>query len=244
MLGGNIAGNLGKQAVVVIYFLLVLAPIYVNVYPCSEYVNWVVFSAVTVALLENWILWNKQQINFVSKWVLSICWNTDVLFFSLKNYWCILCGFFFLVNSAFNNVCMRVIANEKNEVFRLHENQGERGEWIFMCLKLQDWIRILSWFFHSLPYTDITNHFKKTCFFIYNPAISVSQRGARLAEAKLMKSRGKVLWELHSTALTELPCVQWGVVLGVSAFPWGLFRQSWGQRVSGCHCGYNLVSRH
>lgn len=34
----------------------------------------------------------------------------------------------FLVNSAFNNVCMRVIANEKNEVFRLHENQGERGE--------------------------------------------------------------------------------------------------------------------
>lgn len=35
---------------------------------------------------------------------------------------------FFLVNSAFNNVCMRVIANEKNEVFRLHENQGERGE--------------------------------------------------------------------------------------------------------------------
>lgn len=53
MLGGNIAGNLGKQAMVVIYFLLVLAPIYVNVYPCSEYVNWVVFSAVKVALLGN-----------------------------------------------------------------------------------------------------------------------------------------------------------------------------------------------
>lgn len=35
----------------VIYFLLVLAPIYVNIYPCSEYVNWVFFSAVTVALL-------------------------------------------------------------------------------------------------------------------------------------------------------------------------------------------------
>lgn len=34
-------------------------------------------------------------------------------------------GFFFLVNSAFNNVCTRVIANEKNEVFRLHENQGK-----------------------------------------------------------------------------------------------------------------------
>lgn len=50
---GDIAGNLGKRAMVVIYFLLVQAPIYVNVYPCSEYVNWVVFIAVTVALLGN-----------------------------------------------------------------------------------------------------------------------------------------------------------------------------------------------
>lgn len=173
MLRGSIAGNLRKWAIVVIYFLLVLAPIYVNIYPRSEYVNWVFFSAVTVALLvfcfallsTDWMLWNKQQINFVSKWLLSICWNTDVLFFSLKNYWCVLCGLFFpLVNSAFNNVCMGVIANEKNEVFRLYENQGKWGEWIFMCLKLRDWIRILSWFFHSLPCTDITNHLKKTLF--------------------------------------------------------------------------------
>lgn len=59
----------------VIYFLLVLAPIYVNIYPRSEYVNWVFFSAVTVALLvfcfallsTDRMLWNKQQINFVSK---------------------------------------------------------------------------------------------------------------------------------------------------------------------------------
>lgn len=27
--------------------------VYVNVYPCTEYVNWVFFSAVTVALLGN-----------------------------------------------------------------------------------------------------------------------------------------------------------------------------------------------
>lgn len=35
---------------------------------------------------------------------------------------------FFWVNSAFNNVCMSVIANEKNEVCKLHENQGECGK--------------------------------------------------------------------------------------------------------------------
>lgn len=36
--------------------------------------------------------------------------------------------FYFLVNSAFSNVCMSVVANEKNEVCKLHENQGECGK--------------------------------------------------------------------------------------------------------------------
>lgn len=36
--GGGIVGDLGKPARMVIYFLFVLAPIYVNVYLYSEYV--------------------------------------------------------------------------------------------------------------------------------------------------------------------------------------------------------------
>lgn len=35
---------------------------------------------------------------------------------------------FFLVNCAFSNVCMSVIANEKNEACKLHESQGGCGK--------------------------------------------------------------------------------------------------------------------
>lgn len=52
----------------------------------------------------------------------------QMFYFSHLKITDVFCVGFFLVNSAFNNVCMSVIANEKNEVCKLHENQGECGK--------------------------------------------------------------------------------------------------------------------
>lgn len=52
----------------------------------------------------------------------------QMFYFSHLKITDVFCVGFFWVNSAFNNVCMSVIANEKNEVCKLHENQGECGK--------------------------------------------------------------------------------------------------------------------